>query len=102
MQFLSSSVTQKPSKALRIWQVSLKSRSVMHGGSGVSDEDYHKSISLGIRKVNYYSYMAKAGVDGIKALLAEKDVKYFHELAVAARDAMADDVGKALELFANR
>lgn len=46
--------------------------------------------------------MAKAGVDGIKALLAEKDVKYFHELAVAARDAMAYDVGKALELFANR
>ena len=75
---------------------------VMHGGSGVSDEDYHKSIDLGIRKVNYYSYMAKAGVDGIKALLAEKDVKYFHELAIAARDAMADDVGKALELFANR
>lgn len=75
---------------------------VMHGGSGVSDEDYHKSINLGIRKVNYYSYMAKAGVDGIKALLAEKDVKYFHELAIAARDAMAYDVGKALELFANR
>ena len=75
---------------------------VMHGGSGVSDEDYHKSIDLGIRKVNYYSYMAKAGVDGIKALLAEKDVKYFHELAIAARDAMTDDVGKALELFANR
>ena len=48
---------------------------VMHGGSGVSDEDYHKAINLGIRKVNYYSYMAKAGVEGVKALLAEKNVK---------------------------
>ena len=74
---------------------------VMHGGSGVSDKDYHKSISLGIRKVNYYSYMAKAGVDGVKELLAAKDVKYFHELAIAAREAMAEDVGKALALFAN-
>ena len=75
---------------------------VMHGGSGVSDEDYHKAINLGIRKVNYYSYMAKAGVEGVKALLAEKNVKYFHELAIAAKDAMAEDVATALRLFANR
>lgn len=75
---------------------------VMHGGSGVSDEDYHKAINLGIRKVNYYSYMAKAGVEGVKALLAEKNVKYFHELAIVAKDAMAEDVAKALRLFANR
>lgn len=75
---------------------------VMHGGSGVSDEDYHKAINLGIRKVNYYSYMAKAGVEGVKALLAGKNVKYFHELAIAAKDAMAEDVAKALRLFANR
>ena len=75
---------------------------VMHGGSGVSDEDYHKAINLGIRKVNYYSYMAKAGVDGIKALLETKNVKYFHELAIAAKQAMAKDVAKALRLFANR
>ena len=75
---------------------------VMHGGSGVSDEDYHKAINLGIRKVNYYSYMAKAGVEGVKALLAGKNVKYFHELAIAAKEAMAEDVAKALRLFANR
>mgnify|MGYP004659565807 FL=1 len=75
---------------------------VMHGGSGVSDEDYHKAINLGIRKVNYYSYMAKAGVEGVKALLAVKNVKYFHELAIAAKDAMAEDVAKALRLFANK
>ena len=72
---------------------------VMHGGSGVSDEDYGKSISLGIRKVNYYSYMAKAGVDGVKKLMASKDVKYFHELAVAAQDAMEQDVQQAITLF---
>lgn len=45
--------------------------------------------------------MAKAGVDGIKSLLAQKEVRYFHELSAAAREAMAADVEKALELFAN-
>ncbi len=74
---------------------------VMHGGSGVSEEDYHRAIGLGIRKINYYSYMAKAGTDAIKNLLAVKDVKYFHELSLAARDAMAADVENALKLFAN-
>lgn len=29
---------------------------VMHGGSGVSDEDYKRSIKSGIRKINYYTY----------------------------------------------
>ena len=34
---------------------------VMHGGSGVSTDDYKRVIELGIRKINYYTYMAKAG-----------------------------------------
>lgn len=72
---------------------------VMHGGSGVSNADYHKSIHLGIRKINYYSYMAKAGVDGVKRLLAEKDVKYYHELALAATAEMQRDVTQAIRLF---
>ena len=34
---------------------------VMHGGSGVSDEDFKKCIANGVRKINYYTYLAKAG-----------------------------------------
>lgn len=37
---------------------------VMHGGSGVSSEDYVKAIDVSIRKINYYSYMSQAGVKG--------------------------------------
>ncbi len=72
---------------------------VMHGGSGVSEADYGTAIGLGIRKINYYSYMAKAGADGVRALLAEKDVKYFHEMAVAAANAICEDVKQAIRLF---
>lgn len=72
---------------------------VMHGGSGVSDGDYRKAIHLGIRKINYYSYMEKAGVDGVKELLARRDVKYFHELAIAATDGMKENVTRAICLF---
>lgn len=72
---------------------------VMHGGSGVSEPDYRTAIHLGIRKINYYSYMAKAGVDGVKRLLGEKDVKYFHELALAAAEEMRRDAASAIRLF---
>ncbi|MEI3382047.1 MAG: class II fructose-bisphosphate aldolase [Dorea sp.] len=33
----------------------------MHGGSGVSKEDFHKAIKAGVRKINYFTYMDKAG-----------------------------------------
>ena len=33
----------------------------MHGGSGVSEDDYREVIKRGVRKINYYTYMAKAG-----------------------------------------
>ena len=39
---------------------------VMHGGSGVSDEDYRKVIAGGIRKINYYTYMAKAAGENVE------------------------------------
>ena len=73
---------------------------VMHGGSGVSDEDYRIAIQKGIRKVNYYSYMAKAGVNAVKDMLAQGDVTFYHDLALAAQKAMEADVEKAMRVFA--
>lgn len=72
---------------------------VMHGGSGVSDEDYRTAIRNGIRKINYYSYMSKAGVNAVKALLQSQDVTFFHDLALAAQKAMEADAEKAMKVF---
>ena len=73
---------------------------VMHGGSGISVEDTQRAIRCGIRKINYFSYMSNAGVRAVKELLAEKDVKYFHDLANAAVDGMEKDVLSAIGMFA--
>ena len=74
---------------------------VMHGGSGVSPEDYRTAIQNGIRKINYYSYMSKAGTTAAKELLAGGDVTFFHDVAMAAQEAMAADVDKAFQVFYN-
>ena len=72
---------------------------VMHGGSGVSDEDYRIAIQNGIRKINYYSYMSKAGVGAVKAMLEVEDVTFFHDLALTAQNAMEKNAARAMAVF---
>lgn len=76
---------------------------VMHGASGVSTEDLHRSIDAGVRKINYYTYMDKAG--GAAAAEAAKAVPegqpvFFSALMRAAREAMRRDVLAAMKTFA--
>lgn len=73
---------------------------VMHGGSGVSPEDYRTGISCGLRKINYYSYMSKAGTQAVKELLEKKEITFFHDIAFAAQKAMQIDAEKAMCVFA--
>ena len=71
----------------------------MHGGSGLSEDDYHQAIARGIRKINYYSYMARAGKNAVAEKLASEDVTFFHVLAAAATEAMEENAAKAIEVF---
>ncbi len=76
---------------------------VMHGGSGVSREDYHKAIQAGVRKINYYTYMDKSGGNAAAAYLsslkAEEPV-FFSSISMTARDAMKENVKAAMKMFA--
>lgn len=72
---------------------------VMHGGSGVSPEDYRKVIELGIRKINCYSYMSKAGGTAVCEL---SDKTFFHDIEIAAGKGIKADVLNAIELFSCR
>lgn len=76
---------------------------VMHGGSGVSREDYHEAIRAGVRKINYFTYMDKAGGNAaetyLKGLKAEEAV-FFSSISMAARDAMKENVKAAMRMFA--
>lgn len=72
---------------------------VMHGGSGVSEEDYRRTIQAGIRKINYYSYMAKAGFAAAEQVMHDPGAVFFHDLAKAAEEAMYQDAAKAISVF---
>ena len=72
---------------------------VMHGGSGVSPDGFRQAIAAGIRKINYYSYMARAGKDAVAAKIASGDVPFFHVLAAEAANAMEADAARAISVF---
>lgn len=77
---------------------------VMHGGSGVSAEDYRRCIAAGVRKINYFTYMDKAGGSAAKAFACSVDEGkpvFFSDVINAAQEAMEADVEKTMRVFAN-
>ena len=72
---------------------------VMHGGSGVSEEGFKTAIKAGIRKINYYSYMSKAGYEAAKKEIASGKTSYLHDVEYAAMQAMKEDVKRAIRIF---
>lgn len=71
---------------------------VMHGGSGVPYNDYIKAIKLGVMKINYYSYMARAGVNACKEIL-KTNVQFFHEVSYYVTQKMEEDVMNAMKVM---
>ena len=76
---------------------------VMHGGSGVSKEDYCKAVEAGVRKINYFTYMDKAGGNAVVKYLNELEEgapAFFSSIFTTAREAMKEDVKAAMKVFA--
>ncbi|MCR5791454.1 MAG: class II fructose-bisphosphate aldolase [Lachnospiraceae bacterium] len=76
---------------------------VMHGGSGVSREDFRTAVRAGVRKINYFTYMDKAGGQAALACirsLRENEPVFFSTISMAGRDAMKEDVKTAMRIFA--
>lgn len=72
---------------------------VMHGGSGISPEEYKEVIRRGVNKINYYSYMSYAGYAAAKATVENKDADFFHNLALNAEKEMKANAIKTLKVF---
>lgn len=89
---------------------------VMHGGSGVSDEDFRMAIRKGVRKINYYTYMAMAGgekvfdqlmdrcvpleKEGGKCCSLQGEPVMYHDVVQWGTKAMKENCRKAMSTFA--
>ena len=75
---------------------------VMHGGSGISHEEYREVIRRGINKINYYSYMSYEGYAAAKVAAGKKDADFFHNLALNAQKAMEQNALQTLKVFSGK
>lgn len=78
---------------------------VMHGGSGVTAEDYRKAIAAGVRKINYFTYMDKAGGTAVSDFLKEQDTNlpiFFSQLAAQAATGMKEHVKEVIKIFSGQ
>ena len=76
---------------------------VMHGGSGVSAEDFQTCIKAGVRKINYFTYMDKAGGNAAAeyiAALEKGELLFWSSLIMAAEKALKDNITGAMKTFA--
>ncbi|MGP4038551.1 class II fructose-bisphosphate aldolase [Gracilibacillus sp. D59] len=74
---------------------------VMHGGSGLREEDYTQTINAGVRKINYYSYAAKAGAEAVKQYVNHSKHIFYHDITTVAKKAMKQNYQRAIEIFMN-
>ena len=76
---------------------------VMHGGSGVSREDFQEAIKAGVRKINYFTYMDKSGGSaavGYLKTLKDGEPVFFSSVIQEAEKAMKENVKAAMKIFA--
>ena len=75
---------------------------VMHGGSGISHEEYREVIRRGVTKINYYTYMSYAGYAAAKARIEKEEAGFYHDLALDAEKAMYENVLTTLKVFSGK
>jgi len=72
---------------------------VMHGGSGLSAQDFRLAIANGVTKVNYFTNMSFSAGKLIKKMTAQTDEPFYHDVIVWAQQAIYDDVRQVIRLF---
>ncbi|WP_313487612.1 ketose 1,6-bisphosphate aldolase [Pseudescherichia sp.] len=74
---------------------------VLHGGSGISDSDFRRAISLGIHKINFYTGMSQAALAAVDKSMTARDQIYdeFAELMLSIEQAITDIVAEQMRIF---
>ena len=74
---------------------------VLHGGTGISDEDFRRCIDCGIRKINIATATFDAAADSIRAYCAQHDTPVFFGIHEAAVQGVYENVLRHIAVFNN-
>ena len=72
---------------------------VMHGGSGLPDRDFTTAIYYGIRKINFFTGLARDATESIRSRLEDESFVFYPELDQHVHDAIFKTVSHYLKLW---
>lgn len=72
---------------------------VIHGGSGLSDEQYRKLIAHGVAKINYYTALAQVTARSIKEHLVAGRKSDCNEVTAGVREAVREEAQRCMDLW---
>ncbi len=72
---------------------------VLHGGSGISDDDFKTAISIGICKINIYTEMSAAAVNRVRDITVAQDQTDYPTLLLKARENVKSVVVNKMRTF---
>ena len=74
---------------------------VLHGGSGISDEDFRKAISLGIAKINFFTGMSQTALNATRAYLNQGQETYndYPVMINQVKAAVCETVEEQMQIF---
>ncbi|BAN35849.1 ketose-bisphosphate aldolase [Sulfuricella denitrificans skB26] len=71
---------------------------VIHGGTGLSDEQYRKLIAHGVTKINYYTALSEVAANSINAN-AGPDRKSYKMVTHSVRSAIREEVERCIRIW---
>lgn len=72
---------------------------VMHGGSGLSDQEYRQSIENGITKINYYSTMSYEVTNGLRKFLNDNPEAFLFDLDMKTIELVKENIAEKIRIF---
>jgi len=72
---------------------------VIHGGSGLSDDQFRRLIATGVAKINYYTALADAASRRIRENVAVEKKGVHHDLLDGVSDAVREEVERCIHLW---
>ena len=74
---------------------------VLHGGSGISDDDFRKAITLGISKINFYTGMSQAALKTMTKAVSNISGQYDDYILIKEKieASITETVEEQMEIF---
>ena len=69
---------------------------VIHGGSGLNEEQFRRLTSLGVAKINYYTALSDVAAKTMKAQIKQNPNGSFTELKAGVKEAIGDEVDRCM------